>query len=78
MFVNFCFKMSKNLVILTFHDLDFLHDAAATAAQNGFRTHLLMAPLLQLQQCEHSHWIQCNPFVVAKNHSHIRTVWTGL
>ena len=59
-------KNWKNWVILTFHYLDFLHDATATATQNGFRTHLLAAPLLQLQQCEHSHWIQCNPFVTAK------------
>ena len=49
-----------------FHYLDFLHDAAATAAQNGFQTHLLAAPLPQLQQYEHSLWIQCNPFVAAK------------
>ena len=34
------------------HYLDFLHDATAAAAENGFRTHLLVAPLPQLQQCE--------------------------
>ena len=61
-----------------FHYLDFVHDATATATQNGFWTHLPVAPLRQLQQCEHSHWIQCNSFVVAKNHSHSCTVWTDL
>ena len=57
-------KNWKNWVILMFHYLDFLHDASAT--QNGLWTHFLVALLLQLQQCEHSHWIQCNPFVAAK------------
>ena len=71
-------KNWKNWMILMFHYQDFLHDAAAIAAQNGFRTHLLEGLLPQLQHHEHSHWIQCNPFVAAKNCSHSRTVWTGL
>ena len=46
---------------------------------NRFRTHLLAAPLSQPQQCEHSHWIQYNPFIAAKkNRCRCRTVWTDL
>ena len=51
--------------------LDFSHDAAATAAQNGFCTHFCgtaatAAAAATAAQCEYSHWIQCNPFIAAK------------
>ena len=29
-------------------------------------------------QCEHSHWIQYNPFIAAKNRIRSHTVWTDL
>ena len=39
----------------------YVATAAAAAAQNGVGTHLLVAPLLQLHQCEQVHLIQWNP-----------------
>ena len=38
-----------------------MYVAAAAASQNGVGTHLLVAPLLQPNQCEQVHLIQWNP-----------------
>ena len=38
-----------------------MYVATVTAAQNGVRTHLLVALLLQPHQCEQVHLIQWNP-----------------
>ena len=42
-----------------------MYVAAATSAQNGVRTHLLVALLSQPHQCEQVNLIQWNPIVTA-------------
>ena len=48
-------------VATAMQQMDSTDGAAAAAAQNGVRTHLLAAPLPQPHQCEQVHLIQWNP-----------------
>ena len=50
-----------------------MYVATATAAQNGVRTHLLVAPLLQPHQCEQVHLIQWNPIITVTFSCHCRS-----
>ena len=77
-------KNWKNWVILMYHYLDFPHDAAATATQNGCGTHSSPQPQPQPQSHSVNTHIEPNATHLlrqknrSRSRSRSRTVWTDL